>query len=191
MQWVNEKTRDQFWSRAYPNVDVKIYSSEMTVNNKNISFLVFCCQGLTQSKLVNPGRENIGDEFYNHPQTLISRFSRESNSEFWYRGTHPSQIEVIIQNGIEQENEYFATKIADLSKIFEYGNNKNLDFEESGKLITVYKEEDLQYVVDGDWFQVEPVDKSGISPSGVIGIFTSMTQSEYFIQKINSLLIKS
>ena len=191
MQWVNEKTRDQFWSRAYPNVDVKIYSSEMTVNNKKISFLVFCCQGLTQSKLVNPGRENIGDEFYNHPQTLISRFSRESNSEFWYRGTHPSQIEVIIQNGIEQENEYFATKIADLSKIFEYGNNKNLDFEESGKLITVYKEEDLQYVVDGDWYQVEPVDKPGISPSGVIGIFTSMTQSEYFIQKINSLLIKS
>jgi len=191
MQWVNEKTRDQFLSRAYPNADVEIYSSEMTVNNKNISFLVFCSQGLTQSKLVDPGWENIGDEFYNHPRELISRFSSESNSEFWYRGTHPSQIEVIIQNGIEQENEYFATKIVDLSKIFEYGNNKDLDFEESGKLITVYKEEDLQYVVDGDFYQVEPVDKSGISPSGVIGIFASMTQSEYFIQKINSLLIKS
>ena len=116
MKWVNEKYREKFLRNNYPNDDVKIYSSQVTIKDKNISIFVFCCERLTQSKLVDPPKGQEREE-YNDPFQLLAFIKRklekrknEFGKGFWFRGTHPSNIEAIIQNGIEEENEYFSSK---------------------------------------------------------------------------------
>ena len=189
MEWINEKSRDPFFTKVYPNSDVEISSSEMAVNDKSIGIFVFCCQRLTQSKLVSP-QIFLGDKAYNHPSNLILRLSKESSREFWYRGTHPSHFEAIIKNGIEKENEYFAVNTRKTRKFFEYGNNRALDFEEVGKLITIYRADAFASDSNGDpsdWYKVKPLDIINMSPKYIIGIFASRAQADDFMQKINKL----
>ena len=189
MEWINEKLRDSFLGKVYPDDDVEILSSEMEVDDKSIGIVIFCCQRLTQSKLVSP-EILLGDKAYNNPRQLIRRIGKEHSKQFWYRGTHPSHIEAIIKKGIEKENEYFAVNGNDISKIFEYGNNRTLDFEKVGKLITIYREDALAPDSNrdpSDWYKVKPLDITNTSPEHIIGIFASKTQADDFMQKINKL----
>jgi hypothetical protein len=183
MRWIDEKEENQKWRKIYPNSEVKIYSSELMIKNQNVKINVFYCEGLTQYKLENPNVV-MGQEDYNNPNLLIGEFGKDSNRNFWYRGTHPSHIEQIIQNGIEEEKEYFAVRRSDKNKCLEYGNGKDLDFEDFGKLITIY--EPAAFKEDPkDWYKVYPIGKSVISPICIVGIFSSHEQSENFMQELN------
>ena len=191
MEWTNKKDTDSNLSRCYPNDDVKIYSSRMVADDKSIDILVFTCQRLTQHKIVNNIENYIlrGDEYYCDPQDIIFDKEFDSNRDFWYRGTHPSSIEVIIKNGIENEHEIFAVKLGN-RKCLEYGNNRELDFEKVGKLITIYKADAFAPDSSGnpsDWYKVNPINKSSISPIRIVGIFTSREQADDFMHKVTTL----
>ena len=189
MEWTNKKDTDSNLSRLYPNDDVKIYSSRMVADDKSIDILVFNSPRLTQQKLVEDEKIPLGDEYYCDPGYVIFDNKFDSNRDFWYRGTHPSSIEVIIKNGIENEHEIFAVKLGN-RKCLEYGNNRELDFEKVGKLVTIYKADAFAPDSSGnpsDWYKVNPINKSSISPIRIVGIFTSRKQADDFMQKVTTL----
>ena len=191
MEWTNKKNNDSKLSKYYPSDDVKIYSSRMVVDDKSIDILVFTCQRLTQHKIVAFKKfvhSKPGQESYCDPGDIIFDKEFDSNRDFWYRGTHPSRIEEIIKNGIESDDEIFVVKHGN-RKCFKYGN-RGLDFEKVGKLITIYKAGAFAQDSSGNasnWFRVDPINKSSISPIRIIGIFTSRKQADDFMQKVTTL----